>query len=77
SILFSFSCKTTGAILSSPPLADEPLAFAGSAMVCLAASKEEIIELLKADIYSENEVWDFSKLQIYPYKCAFRAPLDT
>lgn len=36
--------------------------FKGSAMVALASSKEEVLEVLKADIYAKNEVWDFSKV---------------
>jgi len=31
-------------------------------MVALASSKEEVLETLKKDIYTENEVWDFSKV---------------
>jgi hypothetical protein len=34
----------------------------GSAMVCVAASKEEVYEVLKNDIYAKNEVWDLSKV---------------
>ncbi|TVY87836.1 hypothetical protein LAWI1_G003394, partial [Lachnellula willkommii] len=65
-----------GAILDSPPKQNEPLTFKGSAMVCLASSQDEVLEMLKRDVYTENEVWDFSKLQIYPFKCAFRYPVD-
>ena len=36
--------------------------FAGSAMVAVASSKEEVLEFLKNDIYAKNEVWDFSKV---------------
>ncbi|TVY43779.1 hypothetical protein LCER1_G007780, partial [Lachnellula cervina] len=35
-----------------------------------------VLEMLKKDVYTENEVWDFSKVQIYPFKCAFRYPVD-
>lgn len=34
----------------------------GSAMVCVAANREEVIEVLKSDIYATSEVWDFSKV---------------
>ncbi|KAJ8059847.1 hypothetical protein OCU04_011477 [Sclerotinia nivalis] len=64
--------KMGGAFLSEPPNGDSPLKFQGSCMIALASSKEEIIEVLKKDIYAENDVWDFSKIQIYPFKCAFR-----
>lgn len=31
-------------------------------MVAVASSKEEVLEVLKRDIYAENGVWDFSKV---------------
>jgi hypothetical protein len=31
-------------------------------MVALAASKEDVLEQLKNDIYAKSEVWDFSKV---------------
>jgi len=31
-------------------------------MLALAESKEEVLEKLKADIYSESEVWDWEKV---------------
>lgn len=33
----------------------------GSAMLAWAASKEEVLEKLKKDVYTENQVWDWSK----------------
>lgn len=50
-----------GAILDEVPKEGADLKFAGSAMIALASSKEEVIEILKKDIYAENDVWDFSK----------------
>lgn len=35
----------------------------GSAMVALAATKEEVVERLKADVYNANGVWDLSKVR--------------
>lgn len=55
--------KVGGAILEEVPQGDEALKFAGSALVCVAGSKEEIIEKLKKDIYAEHNVWDFSKVR--------------
>ncbi|KAH6722361.1 hypothetical protein BKA61DRAFT_667105 [Leptodontidium sp. MPI-SDFR-AT-0119] len=66
--------KMGGALLEEVPKEGDGLKIDGSAMVALASSKEEVIEQLKADIYAKNEVWDFSKIQIYPFKCAFRHP---
>jgi hypothetical protein len=34
----------------------------GSAMVALAATKEEVVERLKIDVYNANGVWDLSKV---------------
>ena len=51
-----------GAILDEVPKGDDPLKFAGSAIVCVAGSKEEVIEKLKKDVYAESNVWDFSKV---------------
>jgi uncharacterized protein len=36
----------------------------GSAIVALASSKEEVLEILKNDIYTKSEVWDFSKVSV-------------
>ncbi|KAL2073169.1 hypothetical protein VTL71DRAFT_10493 [Oculimacula yallundae] len=66
--------KMGGALLEEVPKEGDGLKIQGSAMVALASSKEEVIEKLKADTYAKNEVWDFSKIQIYPFKCAFRHP---
>ena len=34
----------------------------GSAVVVEGASREEVIENLRKDVYSANEVWDFEKV---------------
>jgi len=66
--------KMGGALLDEPPKENEGLKIAGSCMIALADSKEEVLEALKKDIYAKNNVWDFSKIQIYPFKAAFRNP---
>ena len=33
-------------------------------MVALASSKEEVMEMLKNDVYAKNEVWDFEKVSL-------------
>ncbi|KAI9048680.1 hypothetical protein LZ554_007511 [Drepanopeziza brunnea f. sp. 'monogermtubi'] len=66
--------KMGGALLEEVPKEGEGLKIHGSCMVALASSKEEVLEQLKTDTYAKNEVWDFSKVQIYPFKCAFRTP---
>lgn len=52
-----------GAFLSDVPKEGEPLKIIGSAMVALAATKEEVVERLKADVYNANGVWDLSKVR--------------
>jgi len=66
--------KMGGAFLEEVPKEGDSLKIQGSAMVALASSKEEVLEELKKDVYSKNQVWDFSKIQIYPFKTAFRSP---
>jgi hypothetical protein len=44
------------------PKEGEGLKFAGSALVAYGSSKEEVIEMLKKDVYAENDVWDFNKV---------------
>lgn len=56
-----------GAFLGSvPENSTSQLDFKGSVMVAVASSKEEVVERLKQDIYSKEEVWDWDKVQIYP-----------
>lgn len=53
----------SGAILNSVPKDDSPssLDFAGSTLVCIANSVEEIREQLSKDIYATSGVWDMDK----------------
>jgi len=66
--------KMGGAYLEDLPKDGEGLKIQGSVMVALAASKDEVLAELKKDVYSESGVWDWNKVQIYPFKCAFRNP---
>ncbi|KAK4224403.1 hypothetical protein QBC38DRAFT_371066 [Podospora fimiseda] len=52
--------KLGGAILHDPPTSADPTTFnfAGSTVVILASSREEIKETLKNDIYAKEGVWD-------------------
>ena len=67
-----------GALLEEVPEEGGPLKINGSTLVCVAASKEEIIEILKKDIYSESGVWDFSKVRDFevPEKCSLTSEID-
>jgi len=58
-----------GVILSeTPENVTDPTSwdFAGSTMVVKAASREEIVDLLKNDIYVREGVWDLEKIQAWP-----------
>lgn len=46
------------------PKEGEPMKMLGSAMLVWAASKEEVLEKLKKDVYTENQVWDWSKVSL-------------
>ncbi|KAH7140651.1 hypothetical protein EDB81DRAFT_948448 [Dactylonectria macrodidyma] len=54
-----------GATLHSPPK-DGKLNISGSAIIARANSVEEVLEVLKQDIYYRSGVWDFDKIQIHP-----------
>lgn len=47
----------------------------GSAMLAYAESKEEVLEKLKNDVYSKEEVWDWDRVQIWPFRSAIRTGL--
>ncbi|KUJ12125.1 uncharacterized protein LY89DRAFT_624569 [Mollisia scopiformis] len=64
--------KTGGALLDEVPKEGEGLKISGSTVVAWASSKEEVMEILKGDIYAKEGVWDLEKVQIWPFKCAFR-----
>ncbi|KAL3963215.1 hypothetical protein ACCO45_000219 [Purpureocillium lilacinum] len=68
--------KMGGALLNSVPGDDDATKFdfMGSTLVCIAESKEAVLEQLRQDIYNTSGVWDTEKAQIYPFKCAFRNP---
>ena len=55
-----------GAILNSVPKDDSPssLDFAGSTLVCIAESVEEVREALSKDIYATSGVWDMDKVSL-------------
>ncbi|KAJ2997091.1 hypothetical protein NUW58_g765 [Xylaria curta] len=56
--------KTGGAIFNEKPESDDAskFSFYGSTLVCVASSKEEILELLSKDIYATTGVWDLDKV---------------
>ncbi|KAI1283934.1 hypothetical protein F5Y07DRAFT_94350 [Xylaria sp. FL0933] len=68
--------KTGGAMLNEKPESDDATKFSfyGSTLVCVASSKEEIMDVLSKDIYATSGVWDLDNVQIWPAKFAFRYP---
>ncbi|KAL1305588.1 hypothetical protein AAFC00_007193 [Neodothiora populina] len=64
-----------GATLDEPPKEGEGPKINGSIMLALAETKEEVLEKLKGDVYSQSGVWNWEKVQIYPFKAAFRKAL--
>ncbi|KAH8169301.1 YCII-related domain-containing protein [Sarocladium implicatum] len=68
--------KMGGALFNSTPEGADPSQWdwMGSTLVAEADSKQEIIDILSKDIYATSGVWDMEKIQIHPFKCAFRNP---
>jgi hypothetical protein len=52
----------TGGILEEPHKEGEAPKLKGSAFTTYAASREEVLEILEADIYTKSGVWDLSKV---------------
>ncbi|KAL2134098.1 hypothetical protein VTI74DRAFT_985 [Chaetomium olivicolor] len=63
-----------GAVLNEIPTSDDPstFSFAGSTLVVVASSREEIKEVLRKDVYAQSGVWDVENAQMWPFLCAFR-----
>lgn len=58
-----------GATLSKPPENEtEQLEIAGSAIIARAPSAEDVLKVLRQDVYYRTGVWDWDKLQIYPVR---------
>lgn len=64
-----------GAILNSVPKDDEPssLDFAGSTLIMVAETKEEVIKALNDDIYATEGVWDVEKVGVHQLTFTRRA----
>lgn len=52
-----------GAMLEEVPKEGEGLKIMGSAMMAHAATKEEVLEAIKQDIYFKSNVWNFDKVR--------------
>jgi uncharacterized protein len=53
-----------GAILDEVPSDDQPssLKFCGSTIIAIAETKDEIMDVLKNDVYARTGVWDLEKV---------------
>jgi len=68
--------KMGGGMLEEVPKEGEGLKLNGSAFIALAESREKVLEVLRKDTYAESGIWDMSKIQLIPFKCAFRYPVE-
>ncbi|KAJ4357924.1 uncharacterized protein N0V89_002501 [Didymosphaeria variabile] len=64
-----------GAMLEEPVTEGQTPKMKGSTMLIGAKTKEEVMERLKQDVYVKEGVWDWSKVQIIPFKSALRKAL--
>jgi hypothetical protein len=54
-----------GAMLEEVPKEGEGLKIMGSAMMAHAATKEEVLEVIKQDIYFKSNVWNLDKVRLH------------
>ncbi|EOA92204.1 uncharacterized protein SETTUDRAFT_18851 [Exserohilum turcica Et28A] len=67
-----------GAMLEEPYSATEssgPPKMKGSACLVGAATREEVIERVKQDIYVKSGVWNLEEMQIVPFRSVIRKAL--
>lgn len=63
---------SAGAIFNEIPTEGKPLNFAGSALNVVADSKEQVLEIVKKDIFAKEGIWDLNNILIYPLGVAAR-----
>ncbi|KAL9104605.1 MAG: hypothetical protein Q9163_000470 [Psora crenata] len=66
--------KVGGALLEEPVKEGNDLKIGGSFLLARADTKEDVIQALKADVYTTADVWNWNKIKIYPIKSAFVRP---
>ena len=54
----------------------QPRLVKGSVIIACADTKEEVVEILKKDVFTTSGVWDWSKVEIYPFKTALTGPRE-
>lgn len=60
----------TGAVFSEPPQGNDPSkwAFSGSTLNVVAKTREEVVELLRNDVYAASGVWDVDNVSSWPHR---------
>ena len=53
-----------GGMLEEAAKQGEKLKLNGSAFIAVAESKEEVLEVLRKDVYAESGIWDMSKVWV-------------
>ena len=60
-------------LLSGPTLASHEVPeITGSSMMFKAASKDEVWELVKANPYAQEGVWDLDAAEVWAFRCIVR-----
>jgi hypothetical protein len=58
-----------------PPQEGADVAMIGSAMVAVAEAQEDVMMVLREDVYCQEGVWDMEKVQIRPFRSSVRSKL--
>ncbi|KAJ2772357.1 hypothetical protein IWQ56_001410 [Coemansia nantahalensis] len=63
-------CRERGALVLGGAMLDshESGKMVGSALIVNAASRDEVLEMLKSDPYTEGRAWDMDTVRIYPFR---------
>lgn len=64
-----------GAMLGEQPAVDAKPDMKGSVMIFKAETEEEVRNLVENDDYTKGDVWDVEKIQIIPFRSAFRTAM--
>ncbi|ONH66867.1 hypothetical protein BON22_2843 [Cyberlindnera fabianii] len=67
---------SAGAIFNEVPVEGAKPNFAGSMLTIVADTKEEVIDILKKDIYAKEGIWNFDNVLVYPLGLAYRKGKD-
>jgi hypothetical protein len=65
----------SGAYMNAPPHEGVRFEMLGSAMVAVAQTQEDVMKVLREDVYCLEGVWDMEKVQIHPFRSSVRSKL--